>query len=137
MNRDFGEKLITCYAQNKRHLPWRNTQDPYKIWLSEIILQQTKVNQGITYYYRFTEAYPDCEICIFRNSCFAKSAHRQADFPVKKPGAPVGQRYYYYFVIRIVRKGERYFCLNRRTSSDIWRNLFDFPAIETSTAWNH
>ncbi len=59
MNRDFGEKLTTWYVRNKRHLPWRNTHDPYKIWLSEIILQQTRVNQGVTYYNRFAEAYPN------------------------------------------------------------------------------
>ncbi|GMT45261.1 MAG: hypothetical protein IEMM0006_1093 [bacterium] len=59
MNRDFGEKLTTWYAQNKRHLPWRNIRNPYKIWLSEIILQQTRVNQGMAYYHRFVEAWPD------------------------------------------------------------------------------
>ncbi len=271
MNRNFGEKLTVWYAKNKRHLPWRNTQDPYKIWLSEIILQQTRVNQGLSYYQRFVEAWPDifslakasenmvynlwqglgyynradnlmktakivagqykgkfpkdfetlktlpgigdytaaaiaslafgkkypvvdgnvyrvlsrifglgtpintgkgkkeftalafrlmdshasadfnealmefgalhcvprhpdCETCIFRNSCFAQSAHRQTGFPVKKQKAPRGQRYYYYFVLQIVRKGERYFYLNRRTSRDIWRKLYDFPSVETSLA---
>jgi len=271
MNRDFGEKLTTWYVRNKRHLPWRNTHDPYKIWLSEIILQQTRVNQGVTYYNRFAEAYPNifvlagapadevynlwqglgyynradnlmktakiiagqhggqfpedfemlktlpgigdytaaaiaslafgkrhpvvdgnvyrvlsrifgletpintmkgkkeftelafrlmaehapaefnqalmefgalhcvprqpgCETCIFRNSCFARSVHRQTDFPVKKQKAPVGQRYYYFFVMQVVRKGEIFFYLNKRTARDIWRNLYDFPAIETTTA---
>ena len=46
------------FASNARDLPWRNTQDPYKIWLSEIILQQTRVDQGMSYYYRFTELFP-------------------------------------------------------------------------------
>jgi len=59
MNMDFGEKLTTWYAQNKRYLPWRNTRNPYNIWLSEIILQQTRVNQGMAYYHRFVEAWPD------------------------------------------------------------------------------
>lgn len=271
MNRVFGEKLTTWYVQNKRHLPWRNTKDPYKIWLSEIILQQTRVNHGITYYDRFADTYPnifllagaptdeiykhwqglgyynradnmmrtakiiagqhngkfpedfdilktlpgigsytaaaiaslafgrkqpvldgnvyrvlsrifgletpintakgkkeftalafrlmadhvpadfnqalmefgalhcvprhpDCVTCIFRNSCFAQSSHRQAGFPVKKQKAPVGQRYYYYFVMQVVRKGEIFFYLNKRTARDIWRNLYDFPAIESPTA---
>ncbi len=270
MNRDFGEKLTTWYVQNKRHLPWRNIHDPYKIWLSEIILQQTRVNQGITYYNRFVETYPNifllaeaptdevynlwqglgyynradnlmktakiiagqhngrfpedfetlktlpgigdytaaaiaslafgkrhpvvdgnvyrvlsrifgvetpintvkgkkeftalafrlmanhvpadfnealmefgalhcvprhpgCETCIFRNSCFAQTAHRQADFPVKKQKAPVGQRYFYYFVMQVIRKGEIFFYLKKRTARDIWRNLYDFPSIESST----
>ena len=50
--------LLTWYQQNGRDLPWRHTQDPYKIWLSEIILQQTRVEQGLAYYLRFTEAFP-------------------------------------------------------------------------------
>ncbi len=55
---DFGEKLINWYKINKRDLPWRNTRDPYKIWLSEIILQQTRVDQGINYYLKFIDAFP-------------------------------------------------------------------------------
>lgn len=54
-----AKRLIKWYGLNKRDLPWRNTNDPYKIWISEIILQQTRVNQGINYYERFTEAFPD------------------------------------------------------------------------------
>jgi A/G-specific adenine glycosylase len=55
----FGNKLIAWYRQNKRPLPWRETSDPYKIWLSEIILQQTRVQQGTSYYYRFVEEFAD------------------------------------------------------------------------------
>lgn len=44
--------------QNKRDLPWRNTHEPYHIWLSEIMLQQTRIEQGLPYYYKFIEAYP-------------------------------------------------------------------------------
>ncbi len=51
MNRDFGEKLTIWYVQNKRHLLWRDIHNPYKIWLSEIILRQTRVNQGLSYYH--------------------------------------------------------------------------------------
>ncbi len=54
----FSNKLIAWYLQNKREMPWRKTKDPYKIWLSEIILQQTRVAQGLPYYLAFTEAYP-------------------------------------------------------------------------------
>lgn len=46
-NMNFSNSLIIWYLQNKRDLPWRNTTDPYKIWLSEIILQQTRVAQGL------------------------------------------------------------------------------------------
>ena len=50
--------LINWYSENKRELPWRNTKNPYFIWLSEIILQQTQVNQGLPYYYKFVNQYP-------------------------------------------------------------------------------
>lgn len=56
--RYFSEKLAEWYHENKRSLPWRDTDDPYKIWLSEIILQQTRVSQGLPYYLRFIEKYP-------------------------------------------------------------------------------
>jgi A/G-specific adenine glycosylase len=51
--------LIKWYLQNKRNLPWRNTVNPYHIWVSEVILQQTKVAQGIGYYKRFIHRFPD------------------------------------------------------------------------------
>jgi A/G-specific adenine glycosylase len=54
-----GTKIIFWYEQNKRDLPWRDTGNPYKIWVSEIILQQTRVNQGMAYYFRFIENFPD------------------------------------------------------------------------------
>jgi len=54
----FYKNLILWYLQNKRPLPWRETKDPYKIWLSEILLQQTRVAQGLPYYLKFIEAYP-------------------------------------------------------------------------------
>lgn len=56
--RYFSEKIVKWYQINKRHLPWRQMCDPYKIWLSEIILQQTRVNQGLPYYQRFVNTYP-------------------------------------------------------------------------------
>lgn len=54
----FSKTLQTWYLNNKRDLPWRNCTDPYKIWLSEVILQQTRVNQGLPYYIKFVEQYP-------------------------------------------------------------------------------
>jgi len=54
----FSNLLIQWYLQNKRDLPWRNTTDPYQIWLSEIMLQQTRVAQGMPYFYAFTNAFP-------------------------------------------------------------------------------
>ena len=55
---DFTKTLIAWYLKNKRDLPWRNTRNPYKVWLSEIILQQTRVEQGYPYYLKFLEAFP-------------------------------------------------------------------------------
>ena len=54
----FSDKILQWYAQNKRFLPWRNTKDPYNIWLSEIILQQTRVAQGTPYYLEFLKHFP-------------------------------------------------------------------------------
>ncbi|GAB3962654.1 A/G-specific adenine glycosylase [Spirosoma harenae] len=54
----FAPILEQWYEYNKRDLPWRHTRDPYSIWLSEIILQQTRVAQGKPYYERFIDAYP-------------------------------------------------------------------------------
>jgi A/G-specific adenine glycosylase len=53
------ESLLHWYSQNKRSLPWRETRNPYKIYLSEVILQQTRVAQGTDYYHRFLAAFPD------------------------------------------------------------------------------
>lgn len=55
---EFGQEIIAWYHRHQRALPWRETSDPYLIWLSEIILQQTRVEQGLPYYYRFSEHYP-------------------------------------------------------------------------------
>jgi A/G-specific adenine glycosylase len=57
--RYFSEKVAEWYEENKRNLPWRATNDPYKIWLSEIILQQTRVAQGLPYYEKFIARFPN------------------------------------------------------------------------------
>lgn len=54
----FVDKITGWYRKNKRNLPWRQTPDPYLIWLSEIILQQTRVDQGLSYYYKFASEFP-------------------------------------------------------------------------------
>jgi A/G-specific adenine glycosylase len=55
---EFPNAIIKWYLQNKRDLPWRHTQNPYFIWLSEIMLQQTRVAQGLPYFNAFTAAFP-------------------------------------------------------------------------------
>ena len=55
---DFSLLIADWYRQNKRDLPWRKTKDPYLIWLSEIILQQTRIEQGLRYFDTFKQNYP-------------------------------------------------------------------------------
>lgn len=57
-----GNRLLKWYLANKRDLPWRHTKDPYKIWLSEVILQQTQVIQGLSYYNAFVRAFPTVDL---------------------------------------------------------------------------
>lgn len=54
----FTNRLLAWYAQNKRSLPWRETHDPYRIWISEVMLQQTQVSTVIPYYLRFVDTFP-------------------------------------------------------------------------------
>lgn len=56
---DFSKKIIRWYLVNPRDLPWRTTKDPYRIWLSEVILQQTRVAQGLPYYLEFVRNFPN------------------------------------------------------------------------------
>jgi len=56
-----SDKIIRYYYQNKRDLAWRNTKDPYIIWISEIMLQQTRVDQATGYFKRFTRRFPDVQ----------------------------------------------------------------------------
>ncbi|MGV3638230.1 MAG: A/G-specific adenine glycosylase [Flavobacteriales bacterium] len=57
----FSKALLPWYREHQRALPWRKKADPYHIWLSEVILQQTRVDQGTAYWHRFTERYPDVQ----------------------------------------------------------------------------
>jgi A/G-specific adenine glycosylase len=59
--RTIGDKIILWYNKRKRSLPWRETNDPYHIWVSEVILQQTRVEQGLAYYHRFIHLFPDIQ----------------------------------------------------------------------------
>lgn len=58
---DFANNILSWFQIHGRQLPWRETKDPYPIWLSEIILQQTRVSQGMAYWQRFMERYPKVE----------------------------------------------------------------------------
>ena len=56
---EFSNHIVQWFNKNQRNLPWRTSKDPYKIWISEIILQQTRVAQGISYYNNFINAFPN------------------------------------------------------------------------------
>ncbi len=58
MEKDFCNKILGWFAQNKREMPWRGSANPYCIWISEVILQQTRVEQGIPYYEKFIAKIP-------------------------------------------------------------------------------
>ena len=58
---DITSRLLSWYNEHKRGLPWRETGDPYLVWLSEVILQQTRVAQGWNYYLRFVDRFPDVQ----------------------------------------------------------------------------
>ncbi len=267
--KDFSHRIIEWYESNQRDLPWRHTRDPYKIWLSEIILQQTRVNQGLSYYIKFTSAYPDlkalataprdeilklwqglgyysrannlhdaaktlleeyggrfpetpkelmdikgigsytsaaiaslafdypavvvdgnvfrvlarifgiytdiqshaarkefenlgnalmdkkqpgtfnqaimefgalqctpkkpdCAHCIFMSQCYAYSKNKQEFLPVKKPRIKVRSRYFYYFLLESNHGKTTTFYLRKRDDSDIWKNLYDLPLVESA-----
>ncbi|MGL5889617.1 MAG: A/G-specific adenine glycosylase, partial [Bacteroidia bacterium] len=59
---DFSRQIRLWYTKNKRDLPWRHTRDPYLIWLSEVILQQTRVEQGRKYYENFAATWPSVSL---------------------------------------------------------------------------
>lgn len=56
---EIGQLIVRWFDQQGRDLPWRETKNPYEIWIAEIVLQQTRIAQGIQYYYRFIERFPD------------------------------------------------------------------------------
>ena len=58
----FGGIVLAWYEKNKRDLPWRRTRDPYLVWISEVILQQTRVNQGLDYYNSFVSCFSGCSL---------------------------------------------------------------------------
>ncbi|WP_425451991.1 A/G-specific adenine glycosylase [Bacillus taeanensis] len=61
----FQENLLTWYRENKRDLPWRKDQDPYKVWVSEIMLQQTRVDTVIPYFNHFIDKFPTIETLAY------------------------------------------------------------------------
>lgn len=56
---EIGNDIVSWYQTHGRNLPWRDTRNPYHIWIAEVVLQQTRIAQGEQYYYRFIERFPD------------------------------------------------------------------------------
>ncbi len=270
---DFSYLIIRWYKQNMRDLPWRHTSDPYRIWVSEVILQQTRVGQGLAYYHNFLERFPDvdslamaeeedvmkswqglgyysrarnmhesakmvvnqfhssfpvtydelkklkgigdysasaiasivsgekqpvvdgnvlrvisrykgielpvdstagrkevkdflyrhidpedpgsfnqavmelgalvckpkqplCAQCPLSHDCFAFRSQRTIDLPVVKKAKQLRVRYFHYLVITGGQDNEKYTWLNKRTGTGIWKNLYDFPMVESEEEIN-
>ncbi len=102
----FSNDLIEWYHPNKRDLPWRDTRNPYHIWISEIILQQTRVNQGLGYYLRFIETFPtivqlanaplDAVLKVWQGLGYytrARNIHQTAKFVVTELGGVMPNSY--------------------------------------------
>ena len=58
---NFSQKLLKWYDSNKRDLPWRSTDNPYVIWIAEVIFQQTRIDQGLPYFEKFIQNFPNVE----------------------------------------------------------------------------
>jgi A/G-specific adenine glycosylase len=265
----FGSKITGWYRDNHRPLPWRETSDPYKIWISEVILQQTRVAQGLTYYLNFLDRFPDiksladapekevlkiwqglgyysrarnihqaakqvmekyrgsfpsnftdilslkgigeysasavasiafnlpypvmdgnvirfiarlrgisepvntsrgrsfirafleaeldrehpglfnqaimefgalvctsrfplCDTCIFENICVARKTGTISEIPLKTKKAVSRERFFHYLVLIVKRDDQILTVLHKRSGKDIWKNLYEFPMIESS-----
>jgi A/G-specific adenine glycosylase len=270
---NFSSQIINWYKENKRDLPWRETGDPYKIWLSEIILQQTRVEQGLSYYLDFVNSFPTiqslakatedrimkkwqglgyysrarnmyytakvivneyngvfpddfsllkklkgigdytaaaiasfafnkpnavvdgnvvrvisrifgikqsvdipgtknkiykivsklitnkepglfnqaimefgelqcvprnpkCEDCCMNHFCFAFAKNMVDKLPLKKKKNSIKNRYLNYIIVNFIKNYRNYIYVRKRTEADIWKNLYDFPSIETKANLN-
>ena len=268
MDKKVGKQLILWYERVKRDLPWRETRDPYFIWVSEIILQQTRVQQGLPYYLKFIKRFsdiqslanateeevlkywqglgyysrarnmhaaakqiceqhqgvfpseydqvlklkgigpytaaaissiafnkpyvvidgnvsravsrlfgieeavntaigvkkieeklkiffienkpgdfnqammelgsqvckpisPDCDLCPLSKNCMAFNYGSTAEFPVKLKQKSPKQVYLYYFVLKQQKESSLFIYINKRKENAIWKNLYDFPGIES------
>jgi len=264
----FSRVLSDWYRENHRSLPWRDTRDPYKIWVSEVILQQTRVDQGLSYYLRFIDRFPgiaslasateeevlkvwqglgyysrarnmhqaarklqehfqgsfpssfeeilslegigdytasavasfafnlpypvmdgnvirfisrlkgisepvtsskgkrlirqvlekeidrkepglfnqammefgalactprdpSCSVCPFRNDCVAYQTRAVSRYPMKEKKKAAQSRHFNYLIFILKEKGQVFTFLNKRSGDDIWKNLYEFPLVES------
>lgn len=113
-------KLLTWYAENYRKLPWRETKNPYFIWISEIILQQTRVDQGMQYYFDFIDKYP-------KINDLAEAPEEQ----VLKTWQGLG----YYARARNLHKAAKWVCdVHNGQFPDTFESILELPGVGDYTA---
>ena len=121
-------QLSRWYEQNHRVLPWRETQDPYLIWVSEVILQQTRVNQGLEYYLRFIGRFPD----IYT---LAAASEEEVLRYWQGLGYYSRARNMHRAAQQVVAQGAEVFCHSERlTSEAIFQGLLSLPGVGEYTA---
>ncbi|MBI4774558.1 MAG: A/G-specific adenine glycosylase [Deltaproteobacteria bacterium] len=112
--------LVAWYARNQRDLPWRRCHDPYRVWVSEVLLQQTRVDQAIPYFHRFVDRFPDL---------FSLARARQSE--VLKVCEGMG----YYARARNLHKAARQLVDERKGRiPDTLEELLELPGIGPNTA---
>ena len=117
---DLSDKLIKWYLINKRDLPWRKTKDPYFVWVSEIILQQTRIETGIKYYHSFIKKYPDVKL-------LAKSSRQQ----VLKTWEGLG---YYSRALNMHKSAKRVMLNHSGVFPKDYQSLINLPGVGDYTA---
>jgi len=117
---DLSDKLIKWYLINKRDLPWRKTKDPYLVWVSEIILQQTRIETGIKYYHSFIKKYPDVKL-------LAKSSKQQ----VLKTWEGLG---YYSRALNMHKAAKRVILNHNGVFPKDYQSLINLPGVGDYTA---
>lgn len=116
----YVKTLLNWYAHNKRDLPWRHEPTAYNIWLSEIILQQTQVKQGLPYYYKFKTLFPH-----------VKALARSSEQQVLKAWQGLG----YYSRARNLHKAAQYICTTHKGAlPSTYAQLLKVPGIGPYTA---
>ena len=117
---NLSDKLIKWFSSNKRDLPWRKTKDPYLVWVSEIILQQTRIETGIKYYHSFIKKYPDVKL-------LAKSSKQQ----VLKTWEGLG---YYSRALNMHKAAKRVMLNHNGVFPKDYQSLINLPGVGDYTA---
>ena len=117
---DLSKKLMKWYSTNKRDLPWRKTKDPYFVWVSEIILQQTRIETGTRYYLKFIKKYPNVKF-------LAQSSKQQ----LLKTWEGLG---YYSRALNMHKAANQVLSVHKGIFPKDYSSLIDLPGIGDYTA---